>query len=171
MLKLSKKVDYGLIALMHLARHGDRTAWSAREIAEKYDLPAELMAKILQKMAQKGVLNAIYGTNGGYSLARSAEDISAAEVVEALEGPFSLTNCVPKHGACMQYEKCTVKTPLQRLNDGLVDMLRRTTIAEMSVQWPVKPNLFPEANGECAGTSVASKAAMGAEELLPVLQK
>ena len=135
MLKLSKKVDYGLIALMHLARHTERPAWSAREIAEQYDLPAELLAKILQKMVPKGVLTPSYGMNGGYTLAKPAEEISAAEVVEAIEGPFSLTECIPNHGSCLQFAKCPVKTPLQRLNDNVVNMLRETTIAEMSAQF------------------------------------
>lgn len=138
MLKLSKKVDYGLIALMHLAGHSEKPSWNAREIAERYDLPSELMAKILQKMVQKGFLNPLYGTNGGYTLALRADAITVAEVVEALEGPFSLTQCIPKHGFCMQFEKCTIKTPLQRLNDNVIRMLRKTTIAEMSDQWLVQ---------------------------------
>jgi Rrf2 family protein len=135
MLKLSKKVDYGLIALMHLAGHSEKASWKAREIAERYHVPSELMAKILQKMVQKGLLNPLYGTNGGYALAVPAEAITVAEVVEALEGPFSLTHCIPKQGFCLQFEQCTVKTPLQRLNDSVIDMLRKTTIAEMSNQW------------------------------------
>jgi Rrf2 family protein len=170
MLKISKKVDYGLIALMHLARNTDRMAWSAREIAERYDLPAELMAKILQKMVQKGFLNALYGTNGGYTLARRPDAISAAEVVEALEGPFSLTNCIPKHGACLQFEKCTVKTPLQRLNENVITMLRRTTIAEMSAQWPAKSAPLLGAKEERAGEKESSQGDISAPELLPVLQ-
>ncbi len=135
MLKLSKKVDYGLIALMHLAGHSEKPSWKAREIAERYNVPSELMAKILQKMAQKGFLSPLYGTNGGYTLALPAESITVAEVVEALEGPFSLTHCVPKQGFCLQFEQCTVKTPLQRLNDNVIAMLKKTTIAEMSNQW------------------------------------
>jgi len=144
MLKLSKKVDYGLIALMHLARHSEKSSWSAREIAGLYDLPSELMAKILQKMVQKGFLNPLYGTNGGYTLAMSPEAITVAEVVEALESPFSLTNCIPKNGFCVQFEKCTVKTPLQRLNDNVIRMLKRTTIAEMSNQWLMQKKMIQE---------------------------
>jgi Rrf2 family protein len=135
MLKLSKKVDYGLIALMHLARHTERNAWSAREIAELYDLPAELLAKILQKMVPKGVLTPSYGMNGGYALAKPATEISAAEVLEAIEGAFSLTECIPNQATCQQFAKCTVKTPLQRLNDNVVNMLRQTSLAEMCGQW------------------------------------
>ncbi len=147
MLKLSKKVDYGLMALMHLARHNERTSWSAREIAEHYDIPVELLAKILQKLVQKGLLVSQHGTHGGYKLARKPDRIGAAEVIEAIEGPFSLTNCVSDQGICGQFGKCNVKTPLQRLNDIVIHMLTDLTIAEMNQQQPLelKSSLLTEA--------------------------
>src|SRR5262245_11369328 len=134
MLKLSKKVDYGLMSLMHLAKRTDRTSWSAREIAENYDIPLELLAKILQRLVQKGLLVSHPGTHGGYSLGRPANRISAAEVIEAIEGPLSLTNCVSDDGVCGQFEKCNVKSPLQRLNDIVVHTFQNLTIEEMSQQ-------------------------------------
>ena len=134
MLKLSKKVDYGLMSLMHLAQRTERTSWSAREIAENYDIPLELLAKILQKLVQKGLLVSHAGTHGGYSLSRPAGKISAAEVIEAIEGPLSLTNCVSDDGLCVQFEKCNVKSPLQRLNEIVAQTFRDLTIEEMSRQ-------------------------------------
>ena len=134
MLKLSKKVDYGLMSLMHLAQKTERASWSAREIAENYDIPLELLAKILQKLVQKGLLVSHAGTHGGYSLSRPAGRISAAEVIEAIEGPFSLTNCVSDDGLCGQFEKCNVKSPLQRLNEIVAQRFRDLTIEEMSQQ-------------------------------------
>jgi Rrf2 family protein len=134
MLRLSKKVDYGLMALMHLARHAERSSWSAREIAEKYDIPLELMAKILQKMVRQGLLVSHHGTNGGYTLARPADRISTAEVIEAIEGPLHLTSCVSDDGLCLQFDKCNVKSPIQRLNDSVIQMLSQITIAQMNQQ-------------------------------------
>jgi Rrf2 family protein len=134
MLKISKKADYGMMALMHLAQHPDRNSWSAREIAERYGIPLELMAKILQKLVQRGFLASHHGTNGGYSLARSADAITAAEVITAIEGSLSLTSCVSDDGFCVQFEKCNIKSPLQRLNDSVVQLLSRITIAEMNQQ-------------------------------------
>src|SRR5882672_10312015 len=84
MLKISKKADYGMMALMHLAQHPDRNSWSAREIAERYGIPLELMAKILQKLVQKGFLVSHHGTNEGYSLARSADAISVAQLLSRI---------------------------------------------------------------------------------------
>jgi Rrf2 family protein len=137
MLKLSKKVDYGLMSLMHLARRTERSSWSAREIAENYDIPLELLAKILQKLVQKGLLVSHAGTHGGYSLSRPAGRISAAEVIEAIEGPLSLTNCVSDDGLCGQFEKCNVKSPLQRLTEIVAQTFRDLTIEEMSQQQSV----------------------------------
>ena len=134
MLKLSKKVDYGLMSLMHLAQRTERASWSAREIGENYDIPLELLAKILQKLVQKGLLVSQAGTHGGYSLGRPADRISAAEVIEAIEGPLSLTNCVSDDGLCSQFEKCNVKSPLQRLNEIVAQTFRNLTIEEMSQQ-------------------------------------
>lgn len=134
MLKLSKKVDYGLMSLMHLAQRTERASWSAREIAENYDIPLELLAKILQRLVQKGLLVSHAGTHGGYSLSRPADRISAAELIEAIEGPLSLTNCVSDDGLCGQFEKCNLKSPLQRLNEIVAQTFRDLTIQEMSQQ-------------------------------------
>jgi Rrf2 family protein len=132
MLRLSKKVDYGLISLMHLARHQNKPFWSAREIGAEYDIPLELLAKILQKLAHRGLINSHHGANGGYSLRRSPDKINVAEVIQAIEGPFSLTDCVSSEGVCGQFDKCNVKSPLQQLNDLVVRGLMQITIEEMN---------------------------------------
>jgi Rrf2 family protein len=134
MLRLSKKVDYGLMSLMHLAQHPERTSWSAREIGEHYDIPLELLSKILQRLVQKGLLISHPGTHGGYSLSRPPHRISAEEVIEAIEGPWSLTNCVSDDGLCGQFEKCNVKSPLQRLNEIVIQTFRDLSLERMSQQ-------------------------------------
>ena len=143
MLRLSKKTDYGLMALIHLAQGSGRVAWSAREIARSYDIPPHLMAKVLQKMAQSGIVVSHQGTHGGYSLGRPAHLINAAEVIESIEGPFSMTSCVSETGYCLQFEKCTIKSPLQLLSDSVVLMLRRMTVAQMSRHGLAPPRSNP----------------------------
>ncbi len=133
MLRLSKKTDYALMALIHLTQGSGRVAWSAREIARSYNIPPHLMAKVLQRMAQSGIVVSHQGTRGGYALGRPAHLINAAEVIESIEGPFSMTSCVSESGYCLQFEKCTIKSPLQLLSDSVVLMLRRVTVAQMSL--------------------------------------
>ena len=144
MLRLSKKTDYALMALIHLAQSSGRVAWSAREIARSYNIPPHLMAKVLQRMAQSGIVVSHQGTRGGYALGRPAHLINAAEVIEAIEGPFSMTSCVSETGYCLQYEKCNIKSPLQLLSDSVVLMLRRMTVAQMSLHAVAPPSLNPE---------------------------
>ena len=130
MLKLSKKIDYALIALMHLARQ-DEHASSAREVASIYGMPQDLLAKVLQRLARSGLVASRQGMKGGYSLARPAEAITVARVIEVIEGQPSLTQCFTDLGACAQFDTCNIKSPLQRLNDEVLLMLSRTTIARM----------------------------------------
>ncbi|PYQ82993.1 MAG: hypothetical protein DMG03_15490 [Acidobacteria bacterium] len=91
MLRLSKKADYALMAMKHLALRGDRSSHataSAREIAELYDIPIELMAKVLQRLVRRGLLASQQGTRGGYQLARTPTLISVADVIQAIDGPL-----------------------------------------------------------------------------------
>jgi Rrf2 family protein len=130
MLKLTKKADYGLIALKHLAEAGHSS--SAKEIAERYSIPLPLLSKVLQKLAKDGFLKAVYGTNGGYGLAREAHRINALEVIRAIDGPIILTHCFTDHGTCDQSDNCNVREPLRRIHEGILGLLANITIASMS---------------------------------------
>jgi len=130
MFRLSKRSDYGLIALRHLARHSDESV-SARQIAARYHIPAELMAKVLQKLVRKGLLVSQQGTNGGYVLARDPASISIVEVVEALEGPIAITPC-ERGSDCQQMQLCSVKDPLLKIKAKVVRVLGDTSIYELA---------------------------------------
>ena len=131
MLRLSKKADYGLMAMKHLAEHGGQVSRSAKDVAEAYGIPTELLAKILQRLVKAGLLHSQHGTNGGYTLARDAAKISAFEVIRAIDGPLFITSCVTVRGDCDQTDRCTIREPLRRVNRGIEDVLRSITIAEM----------------------------------------
>jgi Rrf2 family protein len=132
MFKLSKKADYGLIAMKHLANHRQEHACSANEIAEEYGISATLMAKVLQKLAKQGLVAAKHGSTGGYQLARQPGKISALEVLTAIDGPVLITSCVTSHGNCDATERCSVKEPLQRVNESILNVLNTVTIAHLS---------------------------------------
>ncbi len=130
MLKLTKKADYGLIALRHLAVVEANQSASAKEIADAYGIPLPLLAKVLQKLARNGLLTPVYGTNGGYKLARDPREISALEVIRTIDGPIILTSCFTQSG-CDQSGKCSVKEPLRRIHEGILQLLEGITISEM----------------------------------------
>jgi Rrf2 family protein len=131
MLKLTKKADYGLMAMKHLAEHADRGSCSAKDVADAYGIPPEALAKILQKLVKAGLLHSQHGMNGGYTLARDANRISAFEVIRAIDGPLFITSCVTVRGECDQTDRCTIREPLRRVNQSLEEVLRRITISHM----------------------------------------
>src|SRR5215831_580375 len=132
MFKLSKKADYGLIAVKHLALHRREHACSANEIAEVYGISATLMAKVLQKLAHKSIVAAKHGSSGGYQLSKEPSQISALEVISAIDGPVLITSCVTNHGNCEATERCSVKEPLRRVNESILNVLSMVTIAHLS---------------------------------------
>jgi FeS assembly SUF system regulator len=132
MFKLSKRADYGLIAVKHLAKHRNEHACSANEIAEEYGISATLMAKVLQKLARQSLVSAKHGSSGGYQLARDPDQISALDVISAIDGPVFITSCVTNHGACDATEKCSVREPLRRVNESILSVLSTVTISQMS---------------------------------------
>jgi FeS assembly SUF system regulator len=142
MLRLSKKADYALIAMKHLAMRPDSSA-SAREIAEAYDIPIELMAKVLQRLARRGLLTSHQGTRGGYRLGRSSAVISVADIIQAIDGPLTVTACSTESENCGQYAKCSVRDPLWRIKDQIVTALSTCSLQEISADIPVDPDPVP----------------------------
>src|SRR5689334_5424157 len=115
MLRLSKKADYALIAMKYLAADAPHGTASAREIAERHDIPLELLAKVLQQLTRRGLLVSQMGIHGGYQIARPATAISVADVIQAIDGPLEITACGPTDERCDQFSKCNVRDPLWRV--------------------------------------------------------
>ena len=136
MMKLTKKADYGLIALKHLAMHAGRGSASAKDIADCYGIPQPLLAKILQKLARHGFLASQHGTHGGYVLARDPATITTLEVIRLIDGPVLLTSCVTPRGECFHTEKCSVREPLRRVHDRIMKLLDAITISELARDVP-----------------------------------
>ena len=134
MLRLSKKADYALMAMKHLALQGGASSTSAREIAEQYDIPIELMAKVLQRLVRTGLLISTQGTRGGYALSRPSASISVADVIAAIDGPFTVTACSTEKNDCEQYGKCSIRDPLWQIRERIVAALDTVTLAEMATE-------------------------------------
>jgi Rrf2 family protein len=135
-LRLSKKADYGLIALSYMAAPGQRAIVSTREMAERHDIPVELLAKVLQRLARRGVLTSVQGINGGYRLARDPQAISVADVVEAIDGPLTLTACSDTTDSCDQFAKCNIRDPLHRIRERIAAALATCSVAELAAERP-----------------------------------
>jgi Rrf2 family protein len=133
MLKLTKKADYGLIALRHLACQ--TKTGSAKEIADRYRIPLPLLSKVLQTLVRNGLLVSEQGATGGYRLSRDPHDITALEVIRSIDGPIILTQCFTEHDEpteCDQSEMCPVREPLRKVHEGILRLLSGITIADLS---------------------------------------
>ena len=139
MLRLSKKADYALMAVRHLALEAGPSSTSAREIAEQYDIPIELMAKVLQRLVRVGLLISTQGTHGGYTLSRPSRSISVRDVIQAIDGPFSVTACSVEKIDCEQYSKCSIRDPLWQIRERIAATLDTVTIAEMAAEHDAVP--------------------------------
>lgn len=142
MLKLTKKADYALMAMKHLAEHSSEGSRSAKDVSDAYGIPPEALAKILQRLAKAGLLHSQNGINGGYTLARPAHTISAFEVIKAIDGPLFITSCVTVRGECDQSDRCNIREPLRKVNESIEAVLQRIKISHMREE--------PEADGDTA---------------------
>jgi len=132
MLKLTKKADYGLMALKYLAEHPETAAHSAKDISDVYGIPPQLLAKVLQRLTKTGLLKSHAGMNGGYALSRDAREISAFEVIHAIDGPFFITSCTKGANGCELTPSCTIKEPLARVNETIAGVLKSISIYDLA---------------------------------------
>jgi Rrf2 family protein len=131
LLKLTKKADYALMAMKHLAECASMGSRSAKDISDAYGIPPEALAKILQRLVKSGLLHSQHGTNGGYTLARPAHTISAFEVIQAIDGPLFITSCVTTRGECDQSDRCNIREPLRKVNESIEAVLKRIKVSHM----------------------------------------
>src|SRR5207248_1852727 len=120
-----------------LTEVGAERAANTREIAEKYDIPVELLAKILQRLAKAGLVTSTAGPTGGYRLARMPESISVGAVIQIVDGTPAIAQCFRMDGhICGQLDKCTIRHPLERINTRILQMLELISLAEIARDEP-----------------------------------
>lgn len=132
MFRLSKLADYGIVIATHFARHPDRQQ-TATEVAAATSVPQPMTSKILKQLVRSEVLLSHRGARGGYGLARPAERISVARVIEALDGPIAITSCIDDGPAdCGIVSLCPTRANWQRINGAIREALDGVTLAEMA---------------------------------------
>jgi len=131
MLRIGKLTDYATVILATLA--GERARMqNASSIAERTGISAPTVSKLLKQLNRAGLVSSTRGTRGGYQLARSADDISAASILDALEGPLALTDCSVGTGHCCLEHSCTVGRTWQRLNVAIRKSLSEISLAQLA---------------------------------------
>lgn len=156
---LSRKADYALLILSYL--YGKPVGGNARSIAERFGLSRPFVANILKELCQKGFVTSHRGVKGGYSLARPADTISLAELLESVEDGFRLTACNPSPpaggDACTLTDVCTIHGPMAEVHRRLMGVLYGVTLAELFTPTTPKPAALPAlpmlAAGGCCGSA------------------
>lgn len=132
MLRMTKQADYGIVLMTTLADRGDEQM-AAAELAEATGIPGPTVAKVLKLLAREGLLDSQRGVKGGYSLSRSPQEISVVDMIEALEGPIAVTECIEDApGECNQEASCRLRSNWQIINDAVRRALETITLAELT---------------------------------------
>ena len=141
MLRMSKLTDYGTLVLAQLAASEGRLA-SAHQVSMHTHLSLPTVSKLLKSLVRAGLAVSQRGARGGYALSRPAEKISAAEILDALEGPLAITECSSAPGLCGLESSCLVGGAWQRINVSIREALDDVSLADL--QQPTGPNLPPD---------------------------
>src|SRR5262245_7174933 len=153
MLSFTRKTDYALVALARLAEQagpengGDQEVLSARKIGNQYGIPLPVLMNILKDLVKGGLVRSARGAQGGYSLAKSPQDITVAHVIESIEGPVKFLPCCEEDEAlacreCRLHPRCPITDSVRTLNGYLNEYLNRITLADLvagKIQTPGKP--------------------------------
>lgn len=134
MLHLSKKIEYALIALRHIATQISGNIVTAKEISDKYNIPYDLLAKVLQKLTRERIIASYQGVKGGYVLARRADQIRLSSVIHAIEGGQNvlIVNCEAENPeSCNIFSTCTIKYPLSKIQNIINNVFDEMTISEI----------------------------------------
>lgn len=132
MMRVNKKIEYGVIALLYLADKTEQTA-SVREMAQSCNIPETLLSKIMQSMKNVGFVQPVHGNQGGYRLNRTLGDINLLELTQTLQGPIQVAECLaPGTNECPARSNCTIITPMNVLNQKIVSLFQSTSLEALA---------------------------------------
>jgi Rrf2 family protein len=129
LMQISRRVDYGLRAVIYLSGQDPTRCCSIAEIAKQQGVPRKFLEKIIQDLIRAGLIKSKRGSSGGYQLTRSPEKISFCDVIEAIEGPVAVNICMDQHLSCDQMPRCTMIGVWSEVQNKVTEVLSRTTIA------------------------------------------
>ena len=131
MLRIGKLTDYATVVMAELAEHPGE-CWSASQVAEATRLELPTVAKVLKTLARSGLIDSVRGVNGGYRLQESADSVSVAAIIRAMEGPIALTECGLEPGLCSREHDCNLKGNWQRIGETVEQALEAMTLADLA---------------------------------------
>jgi Rrf2 family protein len=131
MVKLSRKMEYALIALKHLNIKNDGALTSAKEISTQYNISFDVVSRVLQALNQAGIVKSIQGVQGGYHLLMNLSEVSLYRLIEVIEGPLMLVKCINNVESCELVSSCNIVSPVAILNDKIIEFYKTITILDL----------------------------------------
>jgi Rrf2 family protein len=137
MIRVNKKIEYGILALLYLDGKEDKSA-SVREMAANCGVPEALLSKIMQTIKSVGYVHALYGNQGGYRLNKSLSEINLLGLTEVLDGPIQVAECL-EEGAhtCPAKGACSIVEPMFVLNQKIIELFQSTSLEQLSIRKPL----------------------------------
>lgn len=133
MMRMSKKVEYALIGLLHMSQkdHGQLT--TTKELAQTYHIPQQLMGKVLQQLARRRIIRSVQGVKGGYRIHEPIYKISLTQVYDAIEGPMKIVSCIYKKNRliCEQRSFCIIKNPMEVMQEKIEKLFGQLTLEDL----------------------------------------
>lgn len=130
MLKITRKVEYALIAVRHLKENSENLI-TANEISSSYGIPKEILAKTMQKLAKKNIIKSVKGPYGGYKAMDKSSSTTLNDFFEILEGPTAIMDCYFDSG-CDHLPSCNIRTPINKINDSIRNLFEKLTLADIA---------------------------------------
>jgi len=132
MLRLTKRSEYGIMAMKYIASRNSSSSCSAREIAEWFNIPPEILAKVMQKLVKKGLIHSHQGKNGGYTLSRKPRHISIGEIILAIENSISVVDCSTEKGlSCDQIGVCEIQSPMIKIHRDITNYFDNISLVDL----------------------------------------
>ncbi len=133
MLRISKKVEYALIGLLHMSQKNGQELTTAKELANTYHIPQELMGKVLQQLARRELILSVQGVKGGYKIRQSTEQITLSLIYDVIDGPFKIVSCIHKKDRldCEQHSFCTIRNPMEIIQNKLELFFSQLTLKDL----------------------------------------
>ncbi|HXX29116.1 MAG TPA: Rrf2 family transcriptional regulator [Myxococcaceae bacterium] len=142
-LQISRKIEYGLRAMVCLAAQPAGTVVPFREIARRMDVPQDFLAKILKTLVARGLVASTRGAHGGYRLTKPPREITFLDVIEAVEGPFVVSLCGGgAHESCRMTRACTMYGVWRRGQERMLEVYRSATLDQLAMG-ELKPAALP----------------------------
>ena len=134
MLKLSKKTEYALMAAKYMALNNSSGYSTAKEISTSYNIPHQLVAKVLQAMAKNDIAVSAKGVNGGFILAKEPAEITLSDIIRAIETNYHIVDCFDENGSiddCSKFDCCKIKDPLAEIQKKIDKIFFETSLQQI----------------------------------------